>query len=106
VPAFFAFAASSQIDSLYLAGGLASYRNILDTENYHQPLSIFAWELFRLTDLPKLAAQANPRRIHLAGAVDAANNRMDAAAVRNIYPGPNVEISAEPSWEENALRSA
>ncbi len=105
VPALFAFAASQQIDSLYLAGGLLSYRNILDTENYRQPLSIFAWDLFRLTDLPKLAAQANPRRIHLAGTVDASNDRIDVAAVRNVYSGKNVEISAEPNWEESTFRS-
>ena len=105
VPAFFAFAGSSQINSLYLAGGLVSYRNILNTENYRQPLSNFVWDLFRLTDLPKLAAQAKSRRMHLAGAVDAANNRVDAATIRTLYPGTNVEISAEPNWEENALSS-
>jgi hypothetical protein len=105
VPALFAFAASSQIHSLYLAGGLLSYRNILDTENYRQPLANFAWDLFRLTDLPKLVAQASPRRVHLAGAVDAANNRADVTAVRNIYSGENVEISAEPNWEESVFRS-
>jgi hypothetical protein len=105
VPAFFAFAGSSQINSLYLAGGLVSYRNILNTENYRQPLSNFVWDLFRLTDLPKLAAQAKSRRMHLAGAVDAANKRVDAATLRTLYPGTNVEISAEPNWEENALSS-
>lgn len=105
VPAFFAFAASSKINSLYLAGGLVSYRDILNTENYRQPLSNFAWNLFRLVDLPELASQAAPRRIHLAGAVGAANNRLDPNTVRNVYPGSNVEISADPGWDEKALRS-
>ena len=106
VPALFAFATFSQIDSLYLAGGLVSYRDILNTENYRQPLSNFAWNLFRLADLPELAVQAAPRHIHLAGAVGAANNRLDANEVRNLYSGPNVEISADPDWDEKALRSA
>jgi dienelactone hydrolase len=106
VPALFAFAASPHIGSLYLVGGLVSYRSILDTENYRQPLSVFAWDLFRVTDLPKLAVQANPRRIHLAGTVDAANDRVDPNVLRNLYPGKNVEISEEPNWEENALKSA
>ncbi len=106
VPALFAFASSSIIDSLYLAGGLVSYRNLLETENYRQPLSNFAWNLFHLTDLPKVAAQAAPRSIHLAGTVDAANDRMDTAAVRNIYSAGNTRISAEPDWDESALGSA
>lgn len=105
VPALFACAASSQITSLYLAGGLVSYRSVLETENYRQPLANFVWDLFRLTDLPKLAAEANSRRIHLAGSVDAANNRLDQATVRDAYPGQNVTISAEPSWDEDALKS-
>jgi dienelactone hydrolase len=105
VPALFAFAASSQIDSLYLAGGLTSYQSLLDTENYRQPLSNFAWNLFRLTDLPKLAAQAAPRRVHLAGAVDGANKRVDPAVVQNVYLSKNVAISAEPAWDEGALSS-
>lgn len=106
VPALFAFATSSQISSLYLAGGLVSYRSVLETENYRQPLANFAWDLFRLTDLPKLAAQASPRRVHLAGAVDAANKPLDAASVQEAYPSKNVTISAEPNWDENALKSA
>jgi hypothetical protein len=105
IPAFFAFSASPQIESLYLAGGLVSYENLVETENYRQPLSNFAWNLFRLTDLPKLAAQAAPRRVHLAGTVDAANNRMEPAAVRKAYPSKNVEISAELDWSEVALQS-
>jgi hypothetical protein len=105
VPALFAFAASSSIDSLYLAGGLASYQNLLETENYYQPLSNFAWDLFRVTDLPKLAVDAAPRRIHLAGAVDAANNPMDPATLRGIYSAGNIEVSASPGWDENSLES-
>ena len=106
VPALFAFAASSSIDSLYLAGGLASYQNLLGTENYHEPLSNFAWNLFRVTDLPQLAKDAAPRRIHLAGAVDAANSLMDTAVLRSIYSAGNIEISASPDWDEKALGSA
>lgn len=106
VPALFAFAASPGIDSLYLVNALVSYRNLLETENYRQPLSIFAWDLFRFTDLPELAAQAAPRRIHLASSVDAANNRIDLSVLRKIYPAKNIEISAEPRWDENALELA
>jgi dienelactone hydrolase len=105
VPALFAFAASPLADSLYLAGGLVSYRNLLETERYRVPLSNFAWNLFRDVDLPLLAAQAGPRRIHLAGTLDAAGNPLDTQAVRITYPRANITISAEPSWDEGILKA-
>lgn len=103
IPALFAFAASPLADSLYLAGGLISYRNLLETENYREPLASFAWDLFRHTDLPSLAAQAAPRRVHLAGAVDAAGNTVDLSLVRRIYPGENVQFSTLAAWDEAAF---
>jgi dienelactone hydrolase len=105
VPALFAFVASPQIGSLYLAGGLVSYQNLLGTEIYRQPLSNFAWDLFRRTDLPKLAAQAAPRRVHVAGPVDGANNQVEVAAVRSAYSSANVTVSERPDWSEAALQS-
>jgi len=102
VPALFAFALT-RVDSLYLAGGLVSYRNLLETENYRQTLANFAWDLFRHTDLPQLAAACAPRRVQIAGAVDAAGNRMAESAVRDIYPSANVTIHADAKWDENAL---
>jgi dienelactone hydrolase len=103
VPALFAFAASPSIDSLYLAGGLVSYQNLLETEFYRQPLANFGWDLFRRTDLPLLAAGSAPRPVHLAGAVDAAGNRMDLAALRGIYVSQNIRISSDPAWDEATL---
>ncbi len=103
VPALFAFAASPVADSLYLAGGLISYRNLLETENYRTPLANFGWDLFRRVDLPLLAAQAAPRPIHLAGSVDGAGNSVDPGVARQIYPGDNVHCSALPAWNETAL---
>ena len=104
VPALFAFAASQDVGSLYLAAGLVSFQNLLETEMYYQTLANFAWDLFRFTDLPILAAQSAPRRIHLAGAMNAANDRMDINEVRGIYPGRHIEISSEPAWDEAALQ--
>jgi hypothetical protein len=103
VPALFAFAASPLADSLYLADGLISYQNLLETENYREPVANFGWDLFRRTDLPLLAPQAAPRRIHLAGAVDASGNGMDLSLVRRIYSSENVQFSASPAWDEGAL---
>jgi hypothetical protein len=103
VPALFAFAVSPLADSLYLAEGLISYQNLLETENYREPLSVFAWDLFRRTDLPLLAAQAAPRRVHLAGPVDAAGNTVHASMVRRIYSSGNIDFSASPAWDEEAF---
>ena len=105
VPALFAFAASPNIGSLYLAGGLVSFDNVLQTEIYHQPLANFAWDLFRVTDLPLLAASAGHRAIHLAGAVDAANSPVALNDLRRLYPSPNVRLSSEPLWDDKALGS-
>ncbi|MBV9248426.1 MAG: hypothetical protein JO227_04160 [Acetobacteraceae bacterium] len=80
-----------------------SYRNLLETEEYRQPLSNLDWNLFRHTDLPQLAAKAAPRTVHLAGAVDARGEKMDVSAVRRIYASDNMRISPEPAWDEQAL---
>jgi hypothetical protein len=104
VPALFAFAASQQVESLYLAGGLVSFQNLLETEMYYQTLANFAWDLFHFIDLPALASQSAPRRIYLAGTVNAANDRMDVNEVRRIFPGQPVDISTEAAWDDAALR--
>jgi dienelactone hydrolase len=103
VPALFAFAASQDVTSLYLAGGLVSFRSLLETEVYRQSLANFAWGLFRLTDLPVIASQAAPRRIHIAGAVDASTSPVATDELRRIYPSRNVDMSSEPAWDPAAL---
>ena len=104
IPALFAFAMEQGADELYLSGGLVSYASLLETENYRQPLANFAWNLFRSTDLPQVAASAAPRRIHLAGAVDGGGSRMTPEAVLSIYgSAKNVETSAEPAWNESVF---
>lgn len=105
VPALFAFNAGSEIDSLYLAGGLVSFQNLLETEVYRHPLANFAWDLFRATDLPLLASQSAPRKIHLAGTVDASNNLVSREEVQRLYSGANLTISSEATWDEKSLGS-
>lgn len=105
VPALFAFQASGDIQSLYLSGGLVSFQSVLETEVYKQPLSNFAWDLFRCTDLPDLAAHSAPRQIHIAGAVDGAGSTLAVPAVRNIYTSRNIRVSSAPKWDVVTLRS-
>ncbi len=88
VPALFAFASDQSIESLYLCGGLISFRSLLETEIYQETLANFAWKLFTVTDLPALAGESAPRSIHIAGAVDGAGTRTTAEAAREYLPRP------------------
>ena len=106
VPALFAFAADQKIDSLYLLGGLISFRSVLETEIYKQTLANFAWKLFTGTDLPEVAAESSPRTIRIAAPVDAAGTRMTVQAAREVYPGSHIQISAQPAWDVTALANA
>jgi len=99
VPAVFAAALDPGIDSLYLAGGLISYRSIVETEEYTHPFANFVQGVLAKTDLPQLAASLAPRRVRLAGAVDAAGKPVDPTEARRIYAqAANVEVVPEAKW--------
>lgn len=98
VPALFAAALDRGIDSLYLAGALVSFQNVLETEYHDHPFANFVPNLLQHTDLPEVAASVAPRRVVLAGAVDARNRRLEVEAVRRIYAGGNVEVLAQADW--------
>ncbi len=104
VVAQFAAAMDPAIDSLYLAGGLASYQRIADSESYTYPFGNFVPKLLRHTDLPELAKTVSPRRIVLAGPVDAAGHQLPVADVRGEYANAaNVDIRAESLWTAEAI---
>jgi dienelactone hydrolase len=105
VPALFAFQASPEVDTLYLASGLVSYRQLLDTEFYSQTLANFAFDLYREIDLPALAHACAPRIVHLAGMTDAAGKRMSVEAVRSEYPSGHVRVSSDRAWDVSTLKS-
>jgi hypothetical protein len=105
VPASFAFAACQEVGSLYVSGGLTSFGSVLETEMYHQPLSNFAWNLFRYVDLPELMGQASPRPAHIAGPVDGSNRPVTLNEMRNIYASPNIHLYPEPAWDVKSLES-
>jgi dienelactone hydrolase len=104
VPALFAAALEPAVQSLYLAGGLVSYRSIVETEQYTHPFCNFLPHVLEYTDLPEVAASVAPRRIVLAGAVDGSEQTMEPAVVRRIYEkATNVEVLAAPTWDATAL---
>lgn len=104
VIAQFAAAIEPAIGSLYLAGGLASYQRIADSEQYSHPFGNFVPNLLLHTDLPELSAAIAPRPIVLAGAVDATGARLPVDAVRAEYSrAANVEVRPDPAWTAAAL---
>jgi len=103
VPALFAAALDKRIEGLYLSGGLLSFRDIVDSEMYNYTFANFLPGLLNHTDLPELAALTAPRRIVIAGAVNARGETADAAAVRGAYSGGHITIEPEANWTAERL---
>jgi dienelactone hydrolase len=102
VPALFAAGFEKRIDSLYLAGGLISYRSIVETEDYNQPFANFVPEILLSTDLPNIARDIAPRPVVLAGPVDARSAPLDPEAAAR-YAGGNVKVLPKPVWSVETL---
>jgi hypothetical protein len=103
-PAVFAAALTPRIDSLYLAGGLISYRSIVESENYSYSFANFAPNLLRHTDLPDVIGGLAPRAVTLAGSVDAAGGAASERVVSEIYKAAgNVRIVERADWSAEAL---
>jgi len=100
----FAAALEPSIATLYLSGGLVSYQKAVDSETYTHPFGNFAPNLLRHTDLPDLAKAIAPRRVVLAGAVDASGAAIAVAEVREAYrDAPNVEVRPEALFTVEAI---
>lgn len=109
VPALLAAALEPGIERLYLAGGLASFRSLVETEEYRETLANFVPGVLGQTDLPEVAAGLSPRQVVLAGTVDAAGRRLGLDVVKEIYAaavrGGHLTAHAEADWSEQALRA-
>jgi hypothetical protein len=103
VPAIFAAALEKNISELYLAGGLISFRSIVDTQDYDHSFANFVPGLLRHTDLPDVVASLAPRRVTLGGTVDAAGHKLENAAVRGVYAGGHVTVRDKGDWNLAAL---
>ena len=103
-PALFAAALDTGIAELYLAGGLVSYRSIVETEDYIAPFANFVRGILLHTDLPEVAASLAPRRVCLAGTVSASGELLKAAAVRAVYGDhEHIVLRPEGRWDLEAL---
>jgi dienelactone hydrolase len=103
IPALFAAALDREISQLYLAGGLVSYRSIVDTEEYNTPFADFVPDVLRHTDLPRIADALAPRRVTVAGAINAAGETIEVAAVRRLYPSPHLQVRGRGAWDLDSL---
>ena len=102
VPALFAAALDPGIAEVYLAGSLLSYRDVFETEEYGAAFANFVFRFLLYTDLPEIAASVAPRRVVLAGTVNAAGDAVTAAEMRKLYASANVEVRPRAVWDEAA----
>jgi hypothetical protein len=102
VPALFAAALDPRIDELYLAGHLISYRDVVEADDYRAAFANFVPRILLHTDLPEIAQSIAPRRIVLAGPVDA-RGRTAPDRARELYAAPHIEIAPRAQWDEAAL---
>jgi hypothetical protein len=109
VPALFAAALDSEIESIYLAGGLVSFQDVVNTEFYSHPFANFVPGLLNHTDLPDIAGSIAPRRITLAGSVDAKGFTMSGDALRAVYKSAsekgNLLVREHAEWSVESLVS-
>jgi hypothetical protein len=98
VPALCAAALDPVIATTYLARGLVSWSSLLEGDTYTAPFSNFLPRVLTKTDLPFVARLASPRKIVLAGAVDAQNLPVPIGSVRALY-GDGVEVRGNATWD-------
>ncbi|MBL8209738.1 MAG: acetylxylan esterase [Bryobacterales bacterium] len=99
VPALLAAALEPRIAEVTLIEGLASFRHVLEAEQYTVPFANFAPGLLRHTDLPEIAARLG-RRLAISRPVDAMGKAIAPAEVSKLYPQARV-ITA--GWDATSL---
>jgi dienelactone hydrolase len=107
VPALFAAALESNIQGLYLAGGLASFQNLVQTEVPNYPFANYVPDVLNHIDLPEIAASIAPRKVVLAGSIDAEAKALTSDGMRTLYGAAatarNVAVVPNADWSANAL---
>ncbi len=98
VPALFAAAVEPRIEVVYLDEGLASLRSVLEVEGGSCPLASVVPGVAAGGDLPQVAATVGPRRVVLAGAVDATGRALDENALRRLYREAENVVVDPCSW--------
>src|ERR1019366_6421312 len=102
LPALCVAALDSGIAVAYLARGLVSWASLLSGDSYTEPFSSFLPGVLNRTDLPFIARLIAPRRVILAGPVDANGKPVAPGVVRSLY-GDSVEFRPNADWTEGVL---
>jgi hypothetical protein len=106
VPALMAAASDSRVKALYLAGGLASFRSVIEQESYNAAFANFLPSALQYADLPAVAKSIAPRKIILAGTVDGAGRKMPVSEVRKLYPDTgHIEVVEDALWDADRIAS-
>ncbi len=101
VPALFAAALDPRIERLYLSAGLASYRHLIEVEEYMHTFANFVPGILLHTDLPGIAAGLAPRPLSLAGTVGGDGRRLPIEQVKSLYP--TAKVTPEARWDFESL---
>lgn len=105
--ALFAAALDPAIDRLYLAGGLSSFRNIVETEHPRHPFADFVPNILAHTDLPEVVTGLAPRRVVISGPIDAEGASHAIIDARRIYAaalqGKHLDLREKAEWSAVAL---
>ncbi|MBL0156887.1 MAG: acetylxylan esterase [Bryobacterales bacterium] len=102
VPALCAAVLEPSIQTAYLSGGLFTWASLIEGDEYTEPFANFLPGVLTQTDLPFLAKGLAPRRLVLAGAVDARGRAVAAELVQAAY-GNGIEVRAKAEWSVEAL---
>ena len=99
IPALIAAALEPKVEMVHLGDHLASFRLLIEPEEYTHTLASFVFDVLRHTDLPQVAGALAPRKVRIAGLVDASGRPLDAAKAGQWYSTlSNVEVAAPGSW--------
>lgn len=118
-PALFTAAFETRIRALLLSGGLISFQEIFEADQfagggYFTPpqeanLDVFGSlvpKLLNHTDLPAIAASLAPRQVVIAGPRAASGSVMEPAAAQAIFrTATNVKLLPKPAWDFATLSS-
>jgi dienelactone hydrolase len=109
VPAIFAASLEPSIGSVYLAGGLLSYRSLLGQENYRHTLANFVPNILAHTDLPEMVALLPRTQFALAGMLDGNGAPAALSSATEVYRGGvskgHVHLRERPDWNADSLES-
>ncbi len=97
VPALCAGALEQRVAKLYLTRHLVSWRSLVESETYSQTLANFVPGILRSTDLPQIARSIAPRKVIVAGAVNATGRILPPSQV------PYADYREKPAWDFETL---